>query len=276
MRSFTSSDGLTLAFRDEGTGVPVLCLAGLTRNSSDFDDLAHQIGSEARLIRLDYRGRGASDFDPTYQNYTVPVEARDALELLDYLGIPKAVIVGTSRGGLISMILAASAKDRLLGVVLNDIGPEIDPVGLEQIMSYLGRAPSAKTYEDAALGFESFYAERFKNVPQERWEVCARRWLKEDEDGLALTYDPKLRDAIEESAAQPAPDLWPFFDALEGVPLALIRGANSDLLSEETTAEMQRRRPDMSFANVPDRGHVPFLDENQSLAVIRTLLLKIN
>lgn len=275
MRSFTSSDGLTLAFCDEGKGVPVLCLAGLTRNSADFDDLAREIGSEIRLIRLDYRGRGASDFDPTYQNYSVPVEARDALELLDYLGIPKAVIVGTSRGGLISMVLAATAKERLLGVVLNDIGPEIDPAGLEQIMSYLGRSPSAKTYKDAALSYHNFYGQHFKNISLERWEICARRWLTQTTDGLKINYDPKLRDAIEESSAQPAPDLWPFFDALEGIPLALIRGANSDLLSEETTAEMQRRRPDMSYANVPDRGHVPFLDESQSLAAIRTLLLKV-
>jgi len=135
---FTTSDGLSLAYDDAGTGVPVLCLCGLTRNMSDFDDVAAQIGDRVRLIRMDYRGRGASDYAEDYSTYSIPVEARDALELLDHLGLDKALILGTSRGGLIGMLLAMLAKDRLLGVILNDIGPKLEEEGLTQIMGFLG------------------------------------------------------------------------------------------------------------------------------------------
>lgn len=275
MKHFSTSDGLKLAYSDEGTGTPVLCLAGLTRNSADFDDFAAACGDGIRLIRMDYRGRGASDHDPTYQNYAIPVEARDAVELLDHLALPKAVIVGTSRGGLISMVLAATVKDRLSGVLLNDIGPVIEDVGLDFIMTYLGRNPAFKTYEEAADRLPEVNAKSFPNVPRNRWLACARRWWKETPEGLKIRYDAKLRDAVLESSAQPAPDLWPLFDALADLPLALVRGANSDLLSMETVEEMRRRRPDMTFTNVPDRGHVPFLDEPQSVAAFETMMLKV-
>lgn len=274
MKRFITSDGLQLAYKDEGKGIPVLCLAGLTRNHMDFDDLAAQVGREVRLIRLDYRGRGASDYDPTYQNYAVPVEARDAVELLDHLGVPKAVILGTSRGGMIAMVLAATVKDRLAGVLLNDIGPEIDAAGLETIMGYVGRNPSYKSYDEASTGLAEFYADSFSGVSTERWAVCARRWFDQGEDGLKIRYDPKLRDALVENSAQPVPDLWPFFDALEGLPLALVWGENSDLLTKPTVDEMQRRRADMILARVPRRGHVPFLDEPEALAAFRALLKK--
>ncbi len=276
MRSFVTSDGLTLAFKDEGEGIPVLCLAGLTRNGADFDFLKAEIGDEARMIRLDYRGRGASDFDPNYQNYAVPIEARDAIELLDYLNVPKAVIVGTSRGGIIAMLLAATAKDRLAGVFLNDIGPELAPEGLEKIKGYIGQNPAYKTFDDAALGLPEFYSDSFANVPTDRWRSCAKRWWKMGDAGLEINYDPKLRDAVLESFDEPSPDMWPLFDALEGLPLALVRGANSDLLTSETAKEMSRRRPDMTFADIPDRGHVPFLDEPEAVAALRTVLLKVD
>ena len=276
MRSFKTSDGVTLAFEDEGKGTPVLCLAGLTRNARDFDFMASALDQDVRLIRLDYRGRGKSDFDPNHKNYAVPIEARDAIELLDYLNLPKVVIVGTSRGGIIAMLLAAMAKERLAGVCLNDIGPDLAPDGLEKIKGYLGKNPSYKTYAEATAGLPEFNAGQFANVPKGRWADCAERWWDETPEGLKINYDPKLRDAVLEGMAQPAPDMWPLFDALAGVPTALIRGANSDLLTTETAAEMRNRRPDMTFTDIPDRGHVPFLDEPEALAAIRTLLLKVD
>lgn len=276
MRSFQTSDGLTLAFQDEGQGIPVLCLAGLTRNSRDFDFMAKALEQDIRLIRLDYRGRGGSEFDPNHQNYAVPVEARDAVELLDYLNLPKVVIVGTSRGGIISMLLAAMAKERLAGVCLNDIGPELATKGLDKIRGYLGKNPSYKSYAEAQAELPEFYAGQFANVPKGRWAECAERWWDETDDGLKINYDPKLRDAVLEGMEQPTPDMWPLFDALEGVPLALIRGVNSDLLTSETAAEMRRRRPDMTFTDIPDRGHVPFLDEPEAIAAISTVLLKVD
>jgi len=172
MRSFVTSDGLTLAFRDEGSGTPVLCLAGLTRNSRDFDHMAEALDEDVRLIRLDYRGRGDSEWAEDYSTYSVPVEARDAIELLDYLNIPKAAIIGTSRGGIIAMVLAATAKERLTGVVLNDIGPELIEGGLDKIKGYLGKNPSYKTYDEAVRGIPEFYAGQF-----EFWRV-QRAWRR--------------------------------------------------------------------------------------------------
>ncbi|MHA6324987.1 alpha/beta fold hydrolase [Roseivivax sp. CAU 1753] len=258
MPHFATSDGLSLHFTDEGGGLPLLCLSGLTRDGHDFDYVAPHL-SGVRMIRLDYRGRGKSDWgDPA--TYTIPVEARDALELLDHLGIGQAALLGTSRGGLISMMLAATAKDRLLGVALNDIGPEIAPEGLTVIKDYLGRNPVWKTYDEAAAVIGA-RMEGFANVPPERWAREVRTLFREGPEGLVIPYDPKLRDAVLGDGAQPAPDLWPLFDALAGLPLCAIRGANSNLLSPACFAEMRRRRPDMIAAEVPDRGHIPFLDE---------------
>ncbi len=275
MSRFTTSDGLSLAFEDEGNGPPVLCLPGLTRNARDFDDLGDARGDRLRLIRLTARGRGASDRDPDPANYAVPVEARDALELLDHLALSRVTIVGTSRGGIIAMLLAAIAKSRLAGVLLNDIGPEIAPEGLARIMSYLGLPPRARDFEAAAAALEAVMGAEFPGLSRERWLTCARRWFDEGEAGLVLNYDPALRGAVEGGAAQPAPDLWPLFDALEGVPLAALRGANSTLLTPETFAAMQARRPDMIAVEVPDRGHVPFLDEPEALAALDALMARV-
>jgi len=228
-----------------------------------------------RLIRLTYRGRGESDRDPNYMNYNVPQEAKDVLELLDHLGVERALYVGTSRGGIIAMLTAAMAKDRISGVILNDIGPEIDTTGLDRIMDYLGIQPKAKTFVEAAKALRQTMGAEFPNLTDADWEVQATRWLEMTPEGLRLNYDPKLRDAMIEQAKQEQPDLWPLFDAMDGLPLALIRGANSDLLSEASVAEMQRRRPDMIYANVPDRGHVPFLNEPEAVGAITQLIAKV-
>ncbi len=265
MGRFTTSDGLSLAFDDQGAGLPILCLAGLTRSTLDFEYVLPYL-SGARVIRLDYRGRGRSDWaDPA--TYSIPVEARDALELLDHLGLETAAVLGTSRGGLIAMGLAATAKDRLLGVCLNDIGPEIAPAGMETIRGYIGVAPTEKTYAEAAAAIATRQP-GFAGVPDSRWRSEVEHFFDETPDGLALRYDPALKEPVLAAANAPQPDLWPFFDAFAGLPVALIRGENSNILASETAKEMQRRRPDMIFADVPDRGHVPFLDEPASLAAI--------
>lgn len=266
---FTAPDGARLAYRDEGAGLPLLCLSGLTRTMADFDYLAPHL-PPLRLIRMDYRGRGQSAWTGP-DSYTIPTEAADAIALLDHLRIDRAAILGTSRGGLIGMVLAAIAKPRLIGLCLNDIGPVIDREGLIRIGDYLGRNPAAKTH--AALT-ESYPRSMpgFANVPATRWREEAARHYTQTPQGLRITYDPALRDGFTASLAAPATDAWPLFDACAGLPLALIRGANSDLLSPETTAEMRRRRPDMIYASVPDRAHIPFLDEPESLAAIHAFL----
>jgi pimeloyl-ACP methyl ester carboxylesterase len=268
MATFVTSDGLRLHYSDSGQGVPVLCLAGLTRNSRDFDYVTPYLDG-VRLIKLDYRGRGDSEWDENWQNYSLPVEGRDALELLDHLQIDRAAVLGTSRGGLIGMGLGMTAKDRLCGVALNDIGPVIEPKGLSFIMGYLGRDPGLSNHVDAARGMEQRMSD-FKGVPFSRWMEEAVKHFKQTDQGLRITYDPKLRTAVEAQGAQEAPDLWPFFDALEGLPLAAVRGENSNLLSTETFNEMQKRRPDMVSATVIGRGHVPFLDEPEAVATLQT------
>lgn len=268
MPTFTTSDGLNLNYAVEGSGLPVLCLPGLTRTMADFDYMAPHL-SGIQLVKLDYRGRGASDWDSDWSNYNLVVEARDVTELLDHLGLDKVAVLGTSRGGLIAMGLAIGAKDRLLGVALNDIGPEIDPKGLAFIMTYLGRRPAASSHIEAARALERSMT-GFTDVPFSRWMEEAVKHFRKTANGLEITYDPHLLDAVKAQGAQAAPDLWPFFDALEGLPLACLRGENSDLLAPETLAEMQRRRPDMIAATVMGRGHIPFLDEPESVATLQT------
>ncbi|MFQ5438818.1 MAG: alpha/beta fold hydrolase [Paracoccaceae bacterium] len=267
MLTFQTSDGLGLAYRDEGTGPAVLCLAGLTRDSNDFNEMASGFKG-VRLIRLDSRGRGQSQWDPHWENYSAPREARDALELLDHLGIEKTAIIGTSRGGILAMIIAARAKHRLSAVLLNDVGPLIGKADIEGIVARLGVNPPWKTYEEAARLYPAT-CEGFFNVGAERWEIEVRRLFRETDNGLAIRYDPRLRDAVTAQPDNMTPDLWPLFDAFDGLPLALLRGENSGLLSPRTAAEMRRRRPDMQFAEVRDRAHIPFLDEPESLALIR-------
>lgn len=272
MPRFATSDGVSLYFTDEGAGLPILCLSGLTRDGRDFDYVLPYLAGH-RVIRLDYRGRGQSEHAP-FDTYTIQREGQDALELLGHLGLPRAAVLGTSRGGLIAMGLAATVPDMLLGVALNDIGPVIAPAGLEAIMGYLGKPPIWKTMAEAAAARPGVMA-GFANVPDERWRAEVEKFYIQTEAGLALTYDPKLRDAVEAAGAQPVPDLWPLYAALADKPLALIRGANSDLLSQETFDEMQHRMPEAFAAVVPDRGHVPFLDEPAAIDVLHRWLEKM-
>jgi pimeloyl-ACP methyl ester carboxylesterase len=265
---FRTADGALLAYRDEGAGMPLLCLAGLTRTMADFDYLAPHL-PPLRLIRMDYRGRGASDWTGA-DTYTIDQEGRDALALLDHLGIEKAAILGTSRGGLIGMVLGAVARDRVLGLCLNDIGPEIDREGLSRIVDYVGRNPSAKTR--AAFVDQLSRSPGFANVAMSRWQDEAAKLSLETPEGLRITYDPTLREPVLASFNSPPVDLWPLFGALAGLPLALIRGANSDLLAPGTVAKMRDMRPDMAFAEVPDRAHIPFLDEPEAVSLIHAFL----
>ena len=277
MKNFCTNDGVRLAYDDCGSGQPVLCLAGLTRNMDDFEPVVDHFADKARIIRLDSRGRGASAHAEDFMTYSVLHEAGDALALLDHLGLEKAAILGTSRGGLLAMTLAFGHKDRLSGVLLNDIGPDIDAAGLRFIMTYLGAPPPFATQEDAVAGLAARMAPAFRHVTDDQWADFTRRcWSVASDGTLGLRYDPRLRDAVEaQTAGLEPPDLWPLFGMLEGLPLGLIRGANSDLLTVQTAAKMRELRPDMDYTDVPDRGHVPFLDEPESIAAIARFLEKL-
>lgn len=275
MARLTTSDGLSLHYEEAGPpdGQPVLCLAGLTRNSRDFDFLVPHL-QDCRLIRMDYRGRGLSDRDADCMNYNIVREAQDAVELLDHLGLDRVVLIGTSRGGLIAMALSLSHAERLAGVVLNDIGPEVSAEGIARIMDYVGKTPDLPDLETAAERLKAVHADDFPGVPLERWRAQAEAMFEPREGGgLALRYDPELRRAlVGQAGAGEGPDLWTLFDHLKGTPLAVIRGANSDLLSAATLEKMAARHPGLIARTVPDRGHVPFLDEEESLAAIRAVL----
>ena len=268
---FSAPDGARLAYADQGQGLPLLCLPGLTRSMADFDYLIPHL-PPLRLIRMDYRGRGASDWTGA-ATYTVAQEAQDALALLDHLGVERAAILGTSRGGLIGMLLGATARDRVSGLILNDVGPEIARDGLTRIFDYVGRNPAGTTHQGLADLLSR--SPGFSGVPMARWLDEARKQSIETPKGLRIPYDPALREAFLAAFEGPPVDLWPLFEALQGLPLALIRGANSDLLTAATVERMRARRPDMAFAEVPDRAHIPFLDEAEAVTLIRGFLARL-
>jgi pimeloyl-ACP methyl ester carboxylesterase len=273
MRTFQAADGAKLAYRDDGHGLPLLALAGLTRDSRDFDYLAQHLPPDVRLIRLDSRGRGGSDWTGP-ATYAVGQEAADALALLDHLGLDRAAIIGSSRGGLLGMVIAATAKHRLLGLCLNDVGPILERDGLLRIGTFVGIDPAVTTLNEVADRMQAAMP-GFDRVPPLRWQEETVRHYVQRDDGVGLTYDPALRIAFDAALAGPLPELWPLFDACKGLPLALIRGAASDVLSRTTAEEMRRRRPDLLFAEVPLRGHIPFLDEPEAVAVVISWLARV-
>lgn len=269
LAEFTTPDGVKIAYLDEGEGLPVIALAGLTRNHRDFDFIAPHLDG-IRLIRPDYRGRGASDY-AHWETYNVPQEGADVIALMDHLGVERAAFLGTSRGGIISLMLAATHADRVIGVCLNDVGPVIETAGLDVIDDFIGRNPKTKTFEEYAKA-RAATAIGFEDVPMSRWIEEVERTHKMTEDGMVIDYDPALRESFRAAIEAETANLWPLFDALAGKPVASVHGAGSDLLSDATVAEMQKRRPDMIYGRVPGRGHVPFLDEPEALAAVQSWL----
>lgn len=284
---FKTADGLNLAYADEGPrdGLPILCLAGLTRNMDDFAALAARLSVSYRVIRLDSRGRGASDHASEPMTYDVPREAGDALALLNHLGLASAVFVGTSRGGLLTMVTAAIAPARIRAAILNDIGPEIAPGGLERIMDYVGKPPTAATLDALAEQLETAGHAGAPTLTRAQWREIAANVAEQTADGIAWRYDLRLRDALLaqgealraaiENGSRP-PDLWAMFGLLAACPVLVLRGANSDILSAETLERMKAVAPDrVAIATVPDRAHVPLLDEPESVEAIDELLARV-
>jgi len=271
MPHFTAPDGLQLWYEDEGEGLPLLCLSGLTRTTRDFDYVAPHLKG-VRMIRMDYRGRGRSEW-ADWKTYDVNVEMADALKLLDDLGIGKAGVLGTSRGGLIGMLMAATHKDRLLGVAMNDVGAVVAGAGLKAIRGYLGKHPEQATVEAAARAKMEANAGAFPGVPLDRWVREVENATDMTPAGLRLNYDPGLVTAMDAGGPVGADiPLWPLYEAIAPLPCAVIHGENSDLLSFETVEEMARRNPDLIIAHVPDRAHIPYLDEPEALAALTAWL----
>lgn len=267
-------DGTHIFYRDshpEGyEGLTVIALAGLTRNSLDFEYLAAHFDPKIRFLRIDSRGRGHSDWREA-ASYTVPQETADVLEVMEQLGIERVAFIGTSRGGLIAMGMAYAAPERIVGVLFNDIGPVIEMEGLLKIGDYLGIEPTAKTLEEMAAHLKAS-RHGFNHVPDSRWLEEARHQYLQGEDRVELFYDPALRQPFVESNIEQNPEMWALFDLLADKPVAVIRGESSDILSAETVSEMQQRRPDLLACTLKDRAHVPFLDEPEALQTIQAWL----
>ncbi len=253
---------------------PVLCLAGLTRNSRDFHEIASHLsqGHRARdVYTLDSRGRGHSEYDRDWRNYTVPCEMQDALDFMIARGLEGAAILGTSRGGLIAMVMAAAQPGFLGPVVLNDIGPVIERDGLSRIASYVGRTPLPRDWQEAAAMVRDLNRAAFTAVAEEEWEPIARQLFNDRNGRPAPGYDAKLGQAFS-AIDGPIPPLWAQFDALKRVPVMVIRGLNSDLLSEATVEAMRQRHPDVTELAIAGQGHAPWLRDQASIAEVRRFL----
>ncbi len=276
--SYTSDDGLRLAARDyENASAPltVLCLHGLTRNAADFEDLAAHLCARYRVIAADQRGRGRSAHDPDPMNYVLPTYVRDMWTLLDHLGIEQLAIVGTSMGGLMAMVMAGAQPDRIRGIVLNDIGPEIDPRGIARIQTYVGHGRPVASWEDAAAQLRKANAAAFPDFEDADWLRFARRTFRMRDDGmLEPAYDPDIAVPFRASPTGDA-DLWALFEATAATPCLVIRGGISDILSPETVEKMAARHADLSAVTIPARGHAPTLDEPQAVAAIDTFLARL-
>jgi len=274
-----SHDGLRLyarAYDAPRAGAPtVLCLHGLTRNSRDFEDLAPHLQRLYRVIVPDLRGRGFSARDPQLQNYQPAIYVQDILALLATVDAPRVAIIGTSLGGMLAMMLSFSHPERIAAIILNDVGPEIDPVGIERIKQYAGKLPPARTWGEAAAQTRTVYGDAWPGLPPERWEALARRGYRESAAGMVEPdADPNIGEALRAAPAA-ALDLWPLWNALRNVPTLAIRGARSDILSSGTFARMKRENADLQQLEVANRGHVPLLDEPECLTAIDAFLTRV-
>ncbi len=278
-----SADGLSLYCRDyrppagiQAAAPTVLCVPGLTRNCRDFESLALWLSATHRVLTPDLRGRGRSDYDPDPRRYQPLTYVGDLATLLRALGVQQVFWIGTSLGGLLAMLMAAMRPELLRGVVLNDVGPQIDPAGAARIAEYVGRLPPVRTWEDAAAQARLVNGTVLPDFNDEDWLRFARRAYRDDGTGQpVLDMDPRIGDVVRETTG-PAPDLWPMFRALASVPTLVIRGALSDILSAQTLEKMRAVKPDLETLVLEGRGHAPTLDEPDCRAAIRALLERVS
>ena len=272
---YQSPDGLALYARDYGgNGPALLCMHGLTRNSADFHDLALHLRGRFRVISVDQRGRGRSAYDPTVANYRPDVYCADMLALLGQLNLSSVIVIGTSMGALMTMMMAASNPGLFSAAVINDIGPEIDPAGLKRIAGYVGKTAPFENWAAAANVLKAQGPDVFPKYSEAEWMDFARRTCVETDDGrVRFNYDPAIAEPFnsDDTVAAP-PDMWPLYEALNNIPVLVIRGATSDILAPETAQKMVATHPNAGLVTIPNIGHAPMLTEPESLAAIDAFL----
>ncbi len=273
----SARDGLKLHARCYGrrstSALPVVCLPGLARTAADFEALGQALASDRhlprRVIALDYRGRGQSEYDRDPANYNFQVELADVLAIIAALDAARAIFVGTSRGGILAMLLAAVRPTAIAGCVLNDIGPVIEPKGLIRIKGYVGKLPQPRSFEEGAEILRRLFDAQFPKLGPADWLASAHRTFRQENGALVPTYDVKLAKTLEGvDFEKPFPPLWAQFNALSHTPVMVIRGANSDILSSATVETMRARRSTLETIEVPDQGHAPLLAETDVIARI--------
>jgi len=275
-----SHDDLRLHYRNyagPSDKPPIICIPGLTRNNRDWEPVAERLGGQWRVITVSLRGRGESAYAQDALTYLPLTYVRDIERLLIHLKIDRFVLFGTSLGGLVTMLMAATGGERIAGALINDIGPVIDPAGLERIKSYVGRTVSWPTWLHAARAQREANGEIYPHFELEEWVAMAKRTYRLTPNGrIVPDYDAKISIPFKLPNTEPAFDMWPTLDGLKAVPSLIVRGARSDLFSAETAAEMLRRLPEAKLVTVPDVGHAPVLNEPEAVAGIDALLAEIS
>jgi pimeloyl-ACP methyl ester carboxylesterase len=281
-RFFAAPDGLKLHMRDYGSprspGLPVVCLAGLSRNAADFGPLAEALAGDRqrRVVAIDYRGRGLSDFDADWRNYEIPVENADIEAMLTAAEVHTAVFIGTSRGGFHVMSLAVRRPDLVAGAVLNDIGPAIEPRGFTRIRQYLRHMATPGSLPDAVDCVKKIMSAQFPALSDADVETYARATFQKADGSFGLTFDPKLVKPLEKlDLDEPQPAAWPLFDALVEIPLLVIRGSNSDVLAPATLAEMAHRHKRCATYIAEGQGHAPLLYDKESIGRIADFIAHV-
>jgi pimeloyl-ACP methyl ester carboxylesterase len=278
-RHWQSADGLNLHCRDYPGGEgrpPILCLPGLTRNARDFEDVAERLAGEWRVLAVDLRGRGDSDYAKDAASYAPDIYVDDVLRLLDELEVAQAVAFGTSLGGLVTMLIAAKAPERLAGALLNDAGPEVEAAGLARIRGYVGKPGSFPTWVHAARTVQEINADIYPGYTIDDWLRMAKQLYYVNASGrIVPDYDMRIAEPFREPGGVTVPDLWPAFDALAGLPVSIVRGARSDVLSAASAKKMAARLPQGELFTVADVGHAPTLSEPEAVAAIGALLGRI-
>jgi len=274
-RYFRVRDGLRLHYRDypgDDGRPPILCLHGLTRNARDYAELAERYSPRFRVLALDCRGRAQSDYDPVPSRYLPITYAADVIEMLDQLSIAQAIFVGTSLGGLMTMIIAATAPQRIAAAIINDVGPDVAPGGIDRILTYVGKDVRFADWDEAAKKIASNYGASFDRYTHEDWVKMAKRNCREENGEIRFDYDMAIAEPFKTAGPAPEVDLWPLFAALGQKPLLIVRGERSDLLTANTAAKMLDVAPGAKLVTVSGVGHAPELNEPEAVAAIDAFL----